>query len=81
MTKRTKGPCRTCLFSELMAEGVLICTEGPPTAAALRVVDGKIVGNDGLNFFFPQMALNHPGCWRYEKTTKKKTLPEPAAKV
>lgn len=74
-TRRQKGPCRTCEFSELASSAVLVCTEGPPSAAALKVIDGKIAGNDGLNFFFPQMSIDHTGCWRWQKATKKKVLP------
>jgi hypothetical protein len=76
---RQKGPCRTCRFSDLLADGNLECTFGPPSPVAIETRDGKIVSNNGLQWFHSRMSIGHTGCWQWEKSTKKKVLPEPPA--
>ena len=73
--KLTKGPCRTCRFSELLLDGNLECTWGPPTVVAIELVKGKITGNLGVQWIHARMGASHPGCFQYEKTNEKKTLP------
>ena len=79
---RTKGPCRTCQFSELLPEGMLECREGPPTVVAVRIVEDPqtkkptIVDNLGVNWMQSRMRLDYDGCWRWQKSKTKKMLPE-----